>query len=123
MKSGHPHINDVRSLVAVLTREKASIGVLLTMEEPTGPMRKESASAGFYESPWGNKKHPKVQILTIEELLDGRGIDMPPIRHTSTTFKRAPRAKGKKARQDDLPFSGKAEGDAEDPAPGIDQST
>ena len=37
----------------------------------------EAASAGFYASEgWG--KFPRVQILTIEELLDGKTLQMPP---------------------------------------------
>jgi hypothetical protein len=80
----------------VIDREKAEIGVLITMEKPTKAMRTEALSAGFYESPWGRKKHRRIQILTVEELLDGKAIDMPPIQHTSVTFKKAPKAKGEK---------------------------
>ena len=52
-------------------------------------MRTEAASAGFYKSPWGN--HPRLQILTIAGLFEGKGIDYP---HPAgnLTFKRAPRA-------------------------------
>ena len=59
-------------------------------------MRKEAASAGFYDSPWG--KHTRLQLVTIEDLLTGKGIDRPPAQ-TSTTFKRAPKA-ASKGRQD-----------------------
>ena len=43
----------------------------------------EAAGAGFYESPWGTR-HPRLQILTMADLLDvaifsGKGIDMPPL--------------------------------------------
>jgi site-specific DNA-methyltransferase (adenine-specific) len=65
------------------------------LEEPTKPMRAEAASAGFYKSPWG--QHPRLQILTVAELLDGKRIDAPPSRQTSTTFKRAPAATKKKS--------------------------
>lgn len=44
-------------------------------ESPTQPMRTEAASAGVYKSPWG--QHPKMQLLTIAELLAGKRIDMP----------------------------------------------
>jgi len=57
-------------------------------------MKSEAASAGFYDSPWGTK-HPKVQILTVEELLEGKRIDYPPTRGDAT-FKKAPRARGEK---------------------------
>ena len=51
----------------------------------------DQAAAGFYQSPW-ETSHPKVQILTVEELLDGRQVDMPPSRDLRT-FKKAPKAK------------------------------
>jgi hypothetical protein len=71
-------------------REKAEIGVLISLEEPTTPMRKEAASAGFYTSPWG--KHPRIQLVTVEDLLTGKTIDRPPAQ-ASVTFKKAPKAK------------------------------
>ncbi len=90
VKAGHTTVSHIRDLVGVLDREKAQIGVLITMEAPTRPMREEAASAGFYES-WG-KKHARIQILTIEDLLGGKGIDYPPAR-VDTTLKNAPAAK------------------------------
>lgn len=91
VKGGHTSVAHVRDLVGVLDREQAEIGVLITLEDATKPMRAEAASAGFYESPWG--KHPRVQVLTIEDLLDGKNIDMPPIKQVNQTFKKAPRQK------------------------------
>jgi DNA modification methylase len=89
VKSGHVSVKDVRDLRGVIDREKAEIGVLLTLEDATKPMLTEAASAGFYKSPWGS--HPRLQILTIAQLLDDRKIDYP---HPAgnLTFKRAPRA-------------------------------
>ncbi len=55
-------------------------------------MRTEAADAGFYHSPGWNKDFPRIQLLTIAELLDGRKIDRPP---HSVTFKQAPKATGK----------------------------
>jgi hypothetical protein len=78
-------------------REKAAIGVLLTLDVPTKAMRTEAASAGFYKSPWGT--HAKLQIVTVGELLDGKKLDAPPSRQTSVTYKRAPRALPKAAEQ------------------------
>jgi len=97
VKAGKLHAHYVRDLRGVVEREGAQIGVLLTLDEPTKAMRAEAASAGFYESPWG--KHPRLQIITVGELLEGKKIDMPPVRHTNVTFKRAPRAKGKRGEQ------------------------
>ena len=87
----------MRDLRGVVDREKAAIGVLLTLDEPTKAMRTEAASAGFYASPW--RSHPKLQIVTVGDLLDGGRIDMPPVRQTSVTYKRAPKAAPKAAEQ------------------------
>jgi site-specific DNA-methyltransferase (adenine-specific) len=87
VKSGHVKSGDVRDLVGTMQREKAEIGVFLTLELPSREMLTEAASAGLYSSPWG--KHARVQIFTIEELLDKRHprrVDMPP----QTTFAAGP---------------------------------
>jgi site-specific DNA-methyltransferase (adenine-specific) len=90
VKAGHTGRAHVHELRGVVDREEAVIGVLISMQETTKPMREEAASAGVYTSPWG--KHPRLQLLTVEDLLGGKGIDCPPLRHTSQTFKKAPKA-------------------------------
>jgi len=92
-KIGPTHIRDLRGVV---DREKAAIGLLITMEAPTAPMRKEAASAGFYESRVLEErtKHPKIQILTVGALLEGKTIDSPRLSE-ARTFKKAPRARKK----------------------------
>ena len=97
VKAGKLHAPYVRDLRGVIEREKAAMGVLLTIEEPTKAMRTEAASAGFYSSPWGT--HPRLQIITVGELLAGTRIQMPPVRQTSVTYKRAPKALSKAAEQ------------------------
>jgi len=92
VKSGeNVTVSQLRDLRGVIDRENAEIGVLISMAKPTRDMRKEGASAGFYKSAWG--KHPRLQLLTIEELLGGKGIDYPPSEQVNVTFKRAPKAK------------------------------
>jgi DNA modification methylase len=95
VKAGHLTPAHVRDLRGVVDRENAAIGVLICMEEPTQPMRAEAASAGFYDSPGWNKKYPKLQVLTIAELLQGKRVECPPSRYADTTFKKAPRTKTK----------------------------
>ncbi len=80
-------VKDVRDLKAVVEREGAAIGVMLLMHPATKPMRAEAADSGNYQSPWA--KHPKVQILTIRELLEGKRIDMPKITGANVTFRKA----------------------------------
>jgi site-specific DNA-methyltransferase (adenine-specific) len=108
VKSGHLKATDVRDLRGVIDREKAAIGVLITLEEPTKPMCAEAASVGSYGSPFAGHKVPRLQIWTVEQLLAGRGIDMPPNEKIAPLTKRAPKAKGRKAVETLLPFDGVA---------------
>ena len=77
-----------------MEREKAEIGVLLSFDKPTKKMYTEAATAGLYTSPWG--KHPRMQLLTVAELLDGKRVDYPPSQQVNRTFKKAVRRKPKK---------------------------
>jgi hypothetical protein len=92
VKSGNVSVKDVRDLRGVIEREKAEIGVLITLQDPTQPMRVEAASAAFYIAQgWGRKRFARLQLLTISQLLAGMGIDYP--QRMNVTFKSAPRAK------------------------------
>ena len=98
----HVNVSHIRDLIGVLEREKAEIGVYISLEEASKPMRAEAAQAGFYHSETWNRDYPRVQILTIAELLAGKGIDMPPIQQVNQTFRRARREKGGAGGQMDL---------------------
>ena len=100
-KTGPAH---VRELKGVLDREKAALGVLISMQEPTYPMRTEAVTAGFYESATWGQKYPKIQLLTVAELLEGKKVEMPPIKQVGATFKKAPKASSPKAENMKLPF-------------------
>jgi site-specific DNA-methyltransferase (adenine-specific) len=84
VKSGKVKSGDIRDLVGTVEREKGAIGVFITLEPPTQDMKTEALTADVYRSSWG--EHRKIQILTIEELLNGARIDMPP---QFGTFKQA----------------------------------
>ena len=68
---GGEHVGSamIRDLKGVVEREKAIIGLFVTLTEPTKDMLKEASSAGFHEV--GTKQYPKIQILTIKGLLEG----------------------------------------------------
>lgn len=107
----HVGVGDVRDLRGVLDREQAEIGVLVSLEEPTGPMKTEAASAGFYRSPW--RDHPRLQLLTIRELLDGTRVDMPFTVGTNLTYKQAPKARVEAGGPGQLSLLGGDEGEGE----------
>jgi SAM-dependent methyltransferase len=104
VKAGHTGVAHMHELRGVIEREQAEIGVLLTLQEPTQPMRTEAAGAGFYHSPGWNRNYAKLQVLTVAELLAGKGIDMPPLGQVNVTFRKAPKAKGDEAQTRELPL-------------------
>ena len=97
-------MKDVRDLRGVLEREKAAIGILISLQPPTGPMESEAASAGFYEHKTNKQKFPRLQLRTVRELMDGKGIERPTtVAATNETFKKAPTSKRKSAEDQELP--------------------
>ena len=89
VKAGRTGVAHVRDLRGVLDREDAAIGVLISMQEPTRDMRTEAASVQFHVDPSG-RKYPRLQLITVAELLDGRRLDIPS-RRFGATFKQAPK--------------------------------
>jgi hypothetical protein len=89
----------VRDLVGTLEREKAEIGIFVTLTDPTKPMVTEAVSAGYYESPAG-KSFPKIQILTIEELIGKtKRAEYPDLTSGGLTFKKAQKEKKKSGQE------------------------
>ena len=84
--------NVTRSNIATLKgdvdREKAAIGLFITLAEPTREMQKEAVAAGYYESPFHGAV-PKIQILSVEELLAGKRPQLPDLSRGEQTFKKA----------------------------------
>jgi site-specific DNA-methyltransferase (adenine-specific) len=88
VKSGHVTSSVIRDLGHVTEREKAAMGLLISLEAPTRPMEIEALGAGYYHSPGWNRDYPWLQIRTIAELLSGKGFDYP---QSNVTLTRAER--------------------------------
>ncbi|MCY4009987.1 MAG: DNA methyltransferase [Anaerolineaceae bacterium] len=98
VKSGGVNSGDIRDLRGTLERENAALAAFITLEEPSQPMQTEALAAGFYETQaWG--RFPRLQVLTIEDLLAGATLEMP---REHGTFRRAPRAEKARADQGEL---------------------
>jgi site-specific DNA-methyltransferase (adenine-specific) len=80
----------VRELISVVDREKAAIGVLISLALPTRAMEREASAAGLYETPF--EKVPKIQIITLAELFQGIRPRVPRI-DVGATFRTAAREK------------------------------
>ena len=102
VKSGSVQRNQIATLKGDMEREKAEMGLFVTLNPPTRPMLQEAASAGVYapeyfgETSW--RQYPRVQIMTIEDLLAG-GEAQYPRTAPEATFRRAPRRRGKEGAQ------------------------
>jgi site-specific DNA-methyltransferase (adenine-specific) len=100
VKGGKTGVKDVRDLRGVLDREQAAIGILISLQPATGPMETEAASAGFYEHKTNRQKYPRLQLRTVKELMEGKGIERPStVAATDETFKKAPESKKKQHEQ------------------------
>ena len=91
----------VRSLGDVVDEQKAAIGLFITLEPPPKPMLDWAAKKGlFHFDTW--EDFPKVQIITIEEILTGKKISIPPTT-VAETFATPRREKAKsEAEQEEL---------------------
>ncbi len=89
----------VRDLKGTVDRENAAAGLFVTLAEPTREMQREAAASGLFETSFG--RHPKIQIITIRELLAGIRPDLPSLGRNEG-FRSTPRERGKSAEQSDL---------------------
>ena len=91
VKSGHVRRDMIATLKGDMERENAEIGLFITLNRPTRPMIQEAASAGIYTPEhYPDHRYPRVQILTIEDLLLGTQAEYPRFA-PDATFARAPR--------------------------------
>lgn len=64
-------------------------------------MRREAAEAGFYTSPGVSgapgQKYPRIQILSIKDLLEGSKQVERPLHVRDVTFRKAPRSRAEAA--------------------------
>ena len=102
VKSGHVNRGMIATLKGDMEREKAELGLFVTLEEPTRPMLQEAVAAGFYEPEhYPGQQYPRLQILTIDELLAGKPAEYPRM-GLQTTFRQAPRRRRAEGQQSPL---------------------
>jgi len=88
VKGGGTGVKDIGRLAQVMDREKASMGVFVTAQHPTTAMERDAAAVGRFEGEWG-RTYPKLQIITLAELFQGKKPQIPFIDPSS--IKRAKR--------------------------------
>lgn len=80
----------IRELHSAMERDKAPIGVFITKRRPTMPMTREAAAVGRFHSQVTGRSYPRLQILTLADLFDGKRPDLPYV-DTGVAFRRAAR--------------------------------
>jgi site-specific DNA-methyltransferase (adenine-specific) len=75
----------IRDLGHVVQRERAKIGVFVTLAEPTRPMTTEAYKAGFYETEY--RRYLKLQIISVADIFAGKRPDIPLV---DQPYRRAP---------------------------------
>ncbi|OQY47520.1 MAG: hypothetical protein B6242_04870 [Anaerolineaceae bacterium 4572_78] len=100
VKSGKVSSRDIRDLHGTVEREKhAVMGVFVTLHSATHDMNLESMAIGKYHWHAFDRYYPKIQILTIEDLLHGETVKKPGV---LTTLKQAERELIPEAMQEEL---------------------
>ena len=77
VKSGGASRATIATLNSDRQREKAEFGFLITMDTPTKAMMQEVQAVGKYKHPLLNREDDRIQIITIQEVLDGKRLDLP----------------------------------------------
>ena len=102
VKSGHVNRGMIATLKGDMDREKAEIGLFITLAEPSRPMLNEATTAGFYvPDHFPDARYPRLQILTIEQLLAGQRVEYPRM-GIQATFRQAPRRRRRQGEQTPL---------------------
>jgi len=96
VKSGKVKSEHIRSLIGTVDSEKAVMGVFITLEPPSRDMELAALSVPKWHSDTFNRDYPRIQILTIEELLNGAKVQFP---GTDTTLSKAQREQEKQGEQ------------------------
>jgi DNA modification methylase len=72
VKSGNVKSGDIRDLQGTITLEKAELGVFITLKPPTKDMIKTAKEAGIYKSRYMSQPVDKIQIVTVQEIIEGQ---------------------------------------------------
>lgn len=101
VKSGGVNVKNLREFLQVVDKNKASMGIYVCFaEQVTKPMRTEAKCSGYYRPELFKQKYDKIQIITVEDLLENKGIDMPDT--NLKVFKSAENVKISDAKQNQL---------------------
>ena len=77
VKSGGASRQTIATLNSDRQREGAEFGILITMDKPTKPMLEEVQAIGKFKHPMLNRDDDRIQIITVEQIFEGKRLDLP----------------------------------------------
>ena len=90
VKSGGVKRNDIATLRGDMGREGAALAVLITLEEPTGPMKSEAKGAGQYQHEDMGRNYDTISIVTVRDIVEGgKRLEIPMSLEVLAAAKRA----------------------------------
>ncbi len=90
VKSGNVNVKNVREFIQVVKKRDADLGVFVCFrEQVTQPMLREAKAEGYFENEHYSGRFDKIQIITVEDLLEGKDIHLPSEFFVRETFKKA----------------------------------
>jgi DNA modification methylase len=99
VKSGSANRATIATLNSDRLRENAEFGILIMMDSPTKSMQQEALAVGKYKHPMLNREDDRIQIISIQEILDGKRLDLPMSRNDAV---KSAKAVGDSYKQDNL---------------------
>ena len=102
VKGGRVSSPQVRDLKGVVEREKAALGLFISLDPPTRDMQREAASGGLFHSDLWQRDYPKIQLRTVEQMLSGQGFDLPPRPAAYQAAQRVRRPQGRQGEMEGL---------------------
>lgn len=77
VKGGATNPGHVRDLLGTVELQGAAMGLFVCMNRPTSGMFEVANHSGSYTYPVNEKQYPKIQILAVEDILNGVKPDIP----------------------------------------------
>ncbi|MBD2394059.1 restriction endonuclease [Cyanobacterium aponinum FACHB-4101] len=103
VKSGKVKSGDIRDLLGTIAINEATLGIFITLNEPTKDMIKTAKEAGIYQSKFMSIPVDKISIVTIREIIEEqKRLD---IRLVLEVLKSAEKQKNIKSCQTTINFS------------------
>ena len=70
VKSGKVKSGDIRDLLGTIAINQATLGIFLTLNDPTKDMIKTAKEAGIYQSKFMSNPVDKISIITVREIIE-----------------------------------------------------